>query len=75
MFCCHVEAEKGTDSEENKFPHLPLLADSFSNRSYSIIFGFACFHSLSQIIRQVRNTFFFHDLLLYWYLLPVSKIL
>lgn len=75
MFCCHVEAEKGTGSEENQFPYLPLPANSFSNRYYFIIFGFSCFHGLSQILRQVKNASVFHDLLLYWYLLPVSKIL
>lgn len=69
VFCCHVEAEEETSSEKIA---LALQANKVYNISYSITSGF-CFHSLSQIIREIRNTSVFHDLHVYWYFLDISK--
>lgn len=73
MFCCHIEAEKGTSSE--KWNCLSCLAGKWSLKYSLLHYICICLLPWSKIIGDIRNTSVFHELSLHWYLLDVSKIL
>lgn len=71
--CCLLLPHRGWGRDQ-QWKNCSSLAGKVYNISYSITSGF-CFHSLSQIIREIRNTSVFHVLHLCWYFLDISKTL